>query len=29
VMVVMSNYDTIAGHEMASALDEIIRNGTP
>lgn len=29
VMVVMSNYDTIAGHEIASALDEIIRKGTP
>jgi D-alanyl-D-alanine carboxypeptidase len=26
VMVVMSNYNTIAAHEMASALDDLIRN---
>jgi hypothetical protein len=27
VMVVMSNYNTIAAHEMASALDDLVRNG--
>jgi CubicO group peptidase (beta-lactamase class C family) len=29
VLVVMSNYDTIAAHEMAGALDALIRNGAP
>lgn len=29
VLVVMSNYDTIAAHEMAGALDVLIRNGAP
>lgn len=27
VLVVMSNYDTIAGPEIASALDHLVRNG--
>jgi CubicO group peptidase (beta-lactamase class C family) len=27
VMIVMSNYDTIAGPELSSALDHLIRNG--
>jgi hypothetical protein len=26
VMLVMSNYNTIAGPEMASALDHLVRN---
>lgn len=29
VLVVMSNYDTIAGPEMSSALDHLIRNRVP
>jgi len=29
MMVVLSNYDTIAPHEIASVVDEIIRRGQP